>query len=213
MITKEVLKKFAPKKKGLYVHVLLDRSGSMQLCRDSTIKAFNEYIKGLKTDDSNARVSLTLFDDRSIDNVFSNSDVNHVKDLDRETFVPRGNTPLNDAIGKTIGVIEDSKIRGNVALVILTDGEENASREHTSESVKTLLDRAQNQNGWLVIYLGTGHDVWKAAKEIGVPIITTLPYSREKTGETMSAALRSTMSYSVGASTAFTDDERKKAIE
>ena len=55
-------------RKRLYAHVLLDRSGSMESCRDSTISAFNEYVNTLRMDAAiSARISLTLFDDQSID--------------------------------------------------------------------------------------------------------------------------------------------------
>lgn len=37
-------------------------------------------------------------------------------------------------------------------LAIMTDGLENASRGYTKETVKVLLDRKQNEDGWLVLY-------------------------------------------------------------
>jgi hypothetical protein len=55
-------------KKKLYAHILLDRSGSMESCRDTAIGAFNEYVNSLRLNgDLAARISLTIFDDRSID--------------------------------------------------------------------------------------------------------------------------------------------------
>ena len=48
-------------------------------------------------------------------------------------------------------------------LAIMTDGLENASREYTKETLKTLLDRKQKEEGWLVLYLGAGHDAVRAA--------------------------------------------------
>jgi hypothetical protein len=55
-------------KSPLYAHILLDRSGSMESCRDTTIDAFNEYVMGLRrSDEVDARLSLTIFDSTSID--------------------------------------------------------------------------------------------------------------------------------------------------
>lgn len=44
--------------KRLYAHILLDRSGSMESCRDTAISAFNEYVNSLRTQEKlSARIS------------------------------------------------------------------------------------------------------------------------------------------------------------
>src|SRR5688572_802429 len=126
-------------KKKLYAHILLDRSGSMEDCRDTAIGAFNEYVNSLRLNDRlAARISLTTFDDQSIDLVFDRRKAETMPALTKEMFVPRGMTPLNDAIGSTAGQMEKVKLDRDegVAFVILTDGLENASREYSRDAVR-----------------------------------------------------------------------------
>ena len=91
----------------LYVHVLLDRSGSMESCRDKTIDAFNEYIGSLRHQSrAGTRLSLTTFDSESTDLVFNTMRIDEVPKLTRDTFVPRGSTPLYDSIAATVAVTD-----------------------------------------------------------------------------------------------------------
>ena len=60
-------------------------------------------------------------------------------DLTPETFVPRASTPLLDALGRGILDLERSltllgpeQRPGHVVFVVITDGQENASREFTA---------------------------------------------------------------------------------
>src|SRR5262245_29792192 len=85
--------KGTPMTKKLYAHVLLDRSGSMETCRDATIDAFNEYVNSLAVDDKvSTRVSLTTFDSESIDLVVDNVRTADCPKLTRKTFEPRACT-------------------------------------------------------------------------------------------------------------------------
>ena len=158
--------------KKLYAHVLLDRSGSMETCRDSTIDAFNEYVNSLAKDDKvSSRVSLTTFDSESIDLIADNVKAKDCPKLTRKTFEPRACTPLNDAIGRTVARIDGEKRRDgeNIAFVILTDGLENASQEYSKDAVKKLLDGRQKDKNWLVIYLGANQDAFAEGAARGLP--------------------------------------------
>ena len=126
----------------LYVHVLLDRSGSMEDCRDKTIDAFNEYVNSLRVQSkAGTRLSLTTFDSESVDEVVDACRIGDVPKLTRETFVPRGMTPLFDATGQVVSRIDKVTLLPDerVAFAILTDGHENASREMTADSVRKLF--------------------------------------------------------------------------
>ncbi|MEZ5775293.1 MAG: vWA domain-containing protein [Hyphomicrobiaceae bacterium] len=183
----------------LYVHVLLDRSGSMESCRDATIEAYNSYVQSLKVHEATmTRLSLTLFDGQGIDTVIDNRPVGVVPALDRESFVPRGSTPLYDAIGRAVETIDVTKLAEGeaVALVIVTDGYENASREHNSASIKALLKDRQLAKGWLVLYLGANQDAWAEAARIGVGGAHALEFNMEHVQFALAGAARSTVAYS-----------------
>ena len=204
-------------KKKLYAHVLLDRSGSMEECRDTTISAFNEYVSSLRAkDELSARVSLTLFDDVSIDLLHDRVKPRDLANLTRETFVPRGMTPLNDAIGKTVAAIDKAELRDDegVAFVILTDGLENASKEFNTEAVKKLLDGRQKDKNWLVIYLGANQDAFAEGATRGTVAGRTMNFATAQMPAAMGAAARMTVDYAQSrqpASVAFSEAERAAA--
>lgn len=158
-------------KSPLYAHILLDRSGSMENCRDTTIDAFNEYVMGLRrSDDVDARLSLTIFDSNSIDTLAHAEPAASFLELSRQNYVPRASTPLLDAIGQVVAEIDKVALRKDekVGLVILTDGQENASKEHTKTTIRKLLTDRQDNKGWLVTFLGADVDAFADAGAIGI---------------------------------------------
>ncbi len=204
-------------KKRLYAHILLDRSGSMEECRESTISAFNEYVSTLGSDANvSARISLTLFDSQGIDLVFDRLKPRDMPKLTHETFVPRGMTPLNDAIGRTAAKIDKETLREgeNVAFVILTDGLENASTEYSREAVRKLLARVQKEKNWLVIYLGANQDAFAEGAARGVDAAQSMIFDVDRMPQVVGAAARSTLRYAEAESpvaAAFTPAERAAA--
>ena len=185
-------------KSPLYAHILLDRSGSMENCRDTTIDAFNEYVMGLRrSDDIDARLSLTIFDSRSIDTLQSAEPAKSFMELSRENYVPRASTPLLDAIGHVVAEIDKVTLRKDekVGLVILTDGMENASKEHTKETVRKLLTDRQDNRGWLVTYLGAEVDAFAEAGAIGIHPGKYMHLSKQRLREAMSHASASQQRY------------------
>lgn len=203
----------------LFVHVLLDRSGSMQSCRDATIAAFNNYLDQLKEAwKTPTRLSLTTFDSEGIDLLADAVPVASVTPLARETFVPRASTPLFDAVGVTVARIDSATLSSDerVALVILTDGQENASREHTSGSIARLLESRHKDNGWLIMYLGANQDAWAEGAKMGLARSQTMDYATDNVGTVLKAAARRTVAYMSAPAEAyrdFTPEERAEAMQ
>lgn len=219
------------------VYVLLDRSGSMQTIRDQTIDGFNEYVNGLKVGKVDGRLSLLLFDayhgssftagtSLSLTTVYDKLPIDEVPKLTRDGFEPRGGTPLNDAIGKTVAKIDADSGDYAVVLAILTDGMENQSTEYTKDAVKKLLSDRQKDKGWLVIFLGANQDAFQEGSVgRGTSIHNTMGFKPSKIADSLKFAARSTSMYASGAAVAganlvhtaaaagFTEDERLKANE
>jgi hypothetical protein len=186
-------------KSALYAHILLDRSGSMESCRDTAIDAFNEYVMGLRrSDDVDARLSLTIFDSISIDTLQRAEPARSFLELSRNTYVPRSNTPLLDAIGHVVADIDQAELRPGekVALVILTDGFENASKEHTKETIRALLTDRQDNKGWLVTFLAADIDAFNEAGAIGIQSGKYLHLKKGKLRQSMGYAAASQERYS-----------------
>lgn len=165
--------------KNVSVHVLLDRSGSMALTKASTIEGYNEYVNGLKQDkDSEYRISLIQFDAPALTPEltvsYENQSLADVPLLSTETYVPRGNTPLYDAIGE--GIRRVSVQDAGVIMLIITDGQENSSTEFTRDSIKALI-KEKEAAGWTFSFLGANIDSYAVGGSLGVKADNISNYS------------------------------------
>jgi len=139
------------------VAFVLDESGSMQGVKDDTIGGVNTYFATLKKETPEALVSLMLFSSRG-DEYFrplcSGVKVKDVPELTASNYQPSGNTPLRDAIGKAIS---DSAMRraDRYTIVIMTDGNENDSKEWTHEGVEKLIKEKQALDNWTIVFLAS----------------------------------------------------------
>lgn len=154
-----------------HIAMVLDRSGSMESCRKATIDAVNKYLLEARQDANmkEADFELLTFDSQSIDTVRNGAPIN-VTDISAEDYVPRGGTPLYDAIGRGISGL-DGKLAnagsGKAILVIVTDGQENASRKYNHSSISELI-KGRQATGWLIVFLGAGLDAAAQGMALGV---------------------------------------------
>ena len=152
----------------VHVGIVLDRSGSMEDCRTDAIGAINGYLRQVREDREMeaASISLIIFDSQSIDTIRNRVLARDCEPLASREYQPRAQTPLLDAVGRGVALLDERKETGErCILAIMTDGLENASREHTTDTIKALLDRKQREDGWLIIYLGADHEAWKQASD------------------------------------------------
>ncbi|MGI9423940.1 MAG: vWA domain-containing protein, partial [Hyphomicrobiaceae bacterium] len=148
---------------SLDVQIVLDRSGSMANAWDDTLGGLNEYVRQLAGDGSiNAKITLSVFDTESIETIRHAAPAKGFTAVTDKEVYPRGATPLLDAVGQGINDMRARLTDHRKALVVMTDGHENSSREHTKESVKAMIEKARRED-WLVTYLGADHDAWGQA--------------------------------------------------
>jgi uncharacterized protein YegL len=156
--------------------VVLDRSGSMAPRTAATIDGFNEFISGLRRDaEGDVLVTLVQFD-HDVMTSYAETPLADVRDLDTDTYVIGGSTALYDAVGEGIKVIEN-RIRKDdkVNVTIMTDGQENASSEHTRESINALMD-IKRDAGWEFNFLGAGQAAWRGAGALGISLDNAIMY-------------------------------------
>lgn len=55
----------------------------------------------------------------------------------------------------------------SVLVTILTDGEENASREYSLTSIKRIIEELKSEN-WTFTYIGTDHDIDKTTMDLNI---------------------------------------------
>lgn len=160
-------------KDTLHVGLLVDETGSMCGTEPHVVGGINEFVAKLASDANGTRVLATLgmFDLHGNDPVvrvkFDDIPVEEVDTLGPGDYSPRGATPLNDAVVRTIRSMDKRVKKGHRAmLVILTDGLENAS-ETSSRDVRKLI-REREKRGWEFIYLGANQDAWSESQKIGL---------------------------------------------
>lgn len=167
--------------------IVLDRSGSMERTRAATISGFNEFIGQLRTGVGEVKVKLVQFD-HEYEEVFD-CDLSLVPQLSLDTFVPRGNTALLDAQGRTIDDLgkeleacPDSGRPGKVIVMTVTDGEENWSKKYTQSQVASMVEHQQGKYGWEFMYLGANQDAIGAAAKMNIPQRSSMTYRASSAG-------------------------------
>ena len=145
---------------------------------NDVIEGFNAYVTGLsKEDQVNYLFSLTLFDTQVGYRQVA-IPLPEVKKLDSKSYQPGGNTALNDAIGITVRRVEaDQPKVDKVVTVIMTDGEENSSREWTHDAVRGLIEQKEKEGTWTFVFLGAGLDAWHQGRSYGVQSANVAQYS------------------------------------
>lgn len=170
------------------VVVLLDETGSMQPSKAETIQAFNKYVKDLEGED--IAFHLTLFNSTKVERRHQAIAPKDVPPLTEATYVPESYTPLWDAIGQTI-----KDVGGPALMVIVTDGEENASKEYrTLDSIQELVERKRKE-GWEFLFLAKGLEAYRAGALVTGSLATS-PISSPTVG--FAAASQSTNDWTAG---------------
>jgi uncharacterized protein YegL len=184
---------------------LLDKSGSMEAIRDDTIGALNAYLAELKRDSAGIQLSLVLFDSISVEKIYVNRPLAEVPPLDRKVYVPHGCTPLIDAAYKGIKAVEkatEGDADTKVVICIQTDGQENASREHTWEELNAII-KEKTAAGWQFNFMGASIDAYQQASRMGIGVGQTMSYDSQNAGATQAAFVASasnTRAYASGQS-------------
>lgn len=186
----------AKNKKVTLVNFILDKSGSMESVRESTISGFNEYIKTLKKDSkSEYEFTLTLFDTLVTQPVLA-CPIKQVKDLTKESYKPDGMTALYDAVCSTIKGIEVKKNQKAIC-IIMTDGQENSSKEYTQVQMKAMIDERTKKGNWTFVYLGANQDSYAEAQKFGIATMNVSNFNSTHRGmaNTMMAMANNTVAY------------------
>jgi len=184
----------AKKNKPMMVSIVLDETGSMMCRKEETISAFNEYVSSLKKLKHPVSITLTKFNSSRVEVIYTDKDLKDVPMLNNETYHPDLLTPLYDAVGKTINAIDLKKVDKDksVLIVILTDGQENASKEYNQQKVFNLI-KGKQAKGWTFVFMGADQDAWLASSVLGISKGNTMSFS----GKDMKGAMRRTASSTV----------------
>lgn len=152
-----------------------------------TLSTINEYLQSLKgklSDDST--VTVIKFDSGyvsrpafgagvapgaigvNIVTLLDKTDLKTLRTLTRADYAPNGGTPLHDAIGHTIKLLDDAeKVRpGPVFMAVITDGFENASQEYALPAIKKMIEERVGK-GWTCSFLAVDIDAYSTGGAMG----------------------------------------------
>lgn len=208
--------------------VVLDRSGSMSSIKKATIEGFNSLLRDQKKQPGTRLLTMVQFDQHGAEPtteiVHFEKAIVEVPRLMNLTFVPRGGTPLLDAMGSTIATMGahfanqlERERPGHVIFVTITDGEENSSREYTRDKVFEMVRHQTEKYSWNFVYVGANQDAIKAAANLGIPQGAALFYAANSaavgnTFDNVSSYVIRSSKGMTGQSLHFTDQERRSSV-
>ncbi|WP_418791790.1 vWA domain-containing protein [Phosphitispora sp. TUW77] len=162
-------------KKGLTELVfILDKSGSMGGLETDTIGGYNSMLAKQQEVDGECHITTVLFDN-NYELLHDRIDIKAVSPISEKEYQVGGATALLDAIGMTVHkIIKVQKQTAadyqaeKVMFVIITDGEENSSREYSAEQIKQMIEYQKARYGWEFIFLGANIDAVETAGRFGI---------------------------------------------
>jgi Mg-chelatase subunit ChlD len=205
-----------------HISIILDRTGSMQDIRADVVGGYNAFLAAQKDTPHPATLTLVQFDSQDpYEVLYSAADITSVPPLGLEQYVPRATTPLYDAMGRGILELEawlaarpDAERPDKVIFVVVTDGQENASREFDRERILRLVE-AKKQLGWDFVFLSADLGAFEDAGLIGVDLDARLMFDKSGEGnnEAWAAASRGILKRRAGAAAkvSFDDVDRQLA--
>lgn len=202
---------------------VLDCSTSMRSVHGATIEGFNAFLADQKRTAGHAYLTLVTFssyqDERT---VYDATDIQDVEDLDSYTYQLRGSTALLDAIGNQIintnrrlAHLPEDRRPSKVIFAILTDGQENQSRDFTADEIKEMVTEHEDIYEWDFLFLGANQNAFTVGQNYGIKPGKALSFSQSGEGvrEVFNAVSRSLTSYRESGAPAqdafFTEEEHQ----
>jgi hypothetical protein len=189
-------------------------------------------VRGIPTWNPNTLIGGVLNDgkksvDPEVNVKFDFQDIKTVPELTKKNYVPNGGTPLLDTIavamnrtGKSLASLPESLRPEKVLVVIITDGEENASVVYNHQKVMEMIQHQTIVYKWEFMYLGANQDAIQAGAKFGLTAARSMSYgtTKEAIGSTYNVLASKTMAFrsasndaEVQAALNVTAEERKLA--
>lgn len=158
----------------IHLCFVIDESGSMWSSEKDVIGGFNSLIEEQKkVTDGDCIVSVYRFS-TEVSKDFIGKPLNEINSLE---YHPGGGTAMNDGIGTAIHEIgvwlndmDESERPSKNMIIIMTDGEENMSREYTLEKVKEMIKHQEEKYNWSFVYMGSDVSSLEDAKALGITL-------------------------------------------
>lgn len=184
-------------KEKVKVILVVDASGSMALTKQETIEAVENLIEEhRKLTDKKVQIQIYTFNNY----VKQAVPLTKLKNYNNEfntSYSTNGLTALFDGIGQAITENKGDTSFVKTSLVILTDGQENASQKFDKQSATKLINEVQDDLEWDVTYLGAkAADFNSFTSSIGIKGEKAVAFDPNQNG-TRSASLSTATSMSM----------------
>ncbi|MBO4849751.1 MAG: VWA domain-containing protein [Prevotella sp.] len=187
--------------KRVFNLIIVDESGSMSIIHRQAFTGMNETLQTVrqmqeKFPDTEQRVTLVTFDTGHTTWHYDNVPAAQTKDLEWKAYNPGGGTPLYDAMGLAISKV-NAQVgdEDHVLVTVITDGEENSSREWTLKMVRTMIEKLKKQH-WTFTLIGTDNlDVETMAHSFAIDEHLEFRQDEEGTRKMFARERRSRMRY------------------
>ena len=168
--------------------LVVDESGSMDVIKQQTINGCNETLQTIKSahekyPEQEHVVSLVLFNSENTRTILDCAPIKEAQMLNDASYNPDCGTPLYDALGESLTRLRykiNQKADHHVLVTILTDGEENSSKEFTHSMINKMIKELKKV-GWTFTFIGANIDVQKAASQISVSNFISFEQTQEGT--------------------------------
>lgn len=162
--------------KSNFIHVcfVIDESSSMYASVSDVVEGFKKIVDEQRANTEGiCAISVFRFASVARSADFIMRDVDKVSNSLR--YNPSGCTALYDGVGTAIDEIgkvlsdmpEDQRPEKNL-IVIMTDGEENSSREYQPSRIREMIKHQEEKYNWTFLYIGTDISNTKDADRIGI---------------------------------------------
>lgn len=191
--------------------IVADRSTSMaKICAEMQ-DGLNRFVADRAAESLDTRVTLYQFNG-SVELSYRNQPANEVPAYE---LVPNGSTALLDAIGTAVSSegarlarLPEEERPGKVIVLVVTDGEENASRHFQRSGVREMIERQETVYGWTFIFMGADQDAVTAGADVNIPSQTSYSFASANTAQAWTNTSGMVARGTVSGTYAYTGNER-----
>ena len=198
-----------------FIAVAVDCSGSMQSVGAEVMNGFNTFLEEQKKNPGPCCMTVARFDD-AVEVMHNNMPIASVPKASAHTFRPRGMTALLDAIG-TVTTLAASQEKNfeKIIVLVLTDGDEHASKNYTLQMVKDMIAANSKKAKWDFVFMGANQDAVLSGTSMGFGKDNCLTYAAdpEHTRATFRAASDNCTRGRAGMPMAFSQMDRQRTTD
>lgn len=199
-----------------HVAILLDSSGSMSSFSTKVVDEFNNTLDTIQENAQRTGIKTTVsvwtFGESytPVRQLYIGQDVRLAKKMSRGEYRAQGNTPLWDCVGASVVALRDKlkqTQKTSNLVIILTDGENNASYNYNEVSLMNLIKSVQSTDRWTFAFQVPRGYKTKLVNLLGIPSDNVVEWEQTDVGfRTTNTMTRNAVAtyYTAGAATGST---------